>query len=134
MRQRHGPDALGTGDRLGALLAFIASLGAVAMAVAASAASIYVAIAMATGDDVVPRTTHDLRILGSLSLVIACFAVVMATRDELRARRRAVSETPESLPGASAHVGSVEPYPTRAVEMTASSTYIAVGFGSTPSE
>jgi hypothetical protein len=42
-----------------------------------------------------------LRILGSLSLVIAGFAVVMAAKDELRARRRGISEAPEGFSGAS---------------------------------
>jgi small neutral amino acid transporter SnatA (MarC family) len=95
MRQGHGSDAVGTDGRLGGeTIAFITSLAAVA-------ATVYVVFATATGADVVPRSTHDLRVLGSLSLALAGFAVVMATRDELRARRRGMSETPESLPGAS---------------------------------
>ena len=102
MRQGHGSHAVGTDGRLGgATIAFIASLAAVAIAVAAAAATVYVVFATATGADVVPRSTHDLRVLGSVSLALAGFAVVMATRDELRARRRGTSETPESLPGAS---------------------------------
>jgi hypothetical protein len=102
MRRHHGSDAARTGNRFsGETVAFIASLAAVTLAVAASAASVYVLLAIVTSAGVVPRSADDWRVLGSLSLVIGGFAVVMATRDELHARRRGISETPEGLSGAS---------------------------------
>jgi hypothetical protein len=107
MRRRQGSDAATTGSRLSdATITFIASLGAVVLAVAASSASVYFLFAIVTSVDVVPRSTHDLRALGSISLAIGGFAVVMALQDELRARRLGMGETPEGLSGASLELTS----------------------------
>jgi hypothetical protein len=82
-------------------MAFVASLGAVVAAVAVSAAGTYVLVAMVTSKAVVPTSTADLRALASLSLALTCFAVVMATRDELRARRRGKTDSPGGSGGGS---------------------------------
>ena len=102
MRRTQGSDLAGTGSRPSdATITFIASLGAVVLAVAASAASVYFLFAIVTSANVAPRSTHDLRALGSISLVIGGFAVLMALQDELRARKRGMGEAPEGLSGAS---------------------------------
>jgi hypothetical protein len=93
MRQNQG---LGS-----ATLAIVVSVLAVIGAVAFTAGSIYVLLSPVTGTDVVPRSLEDFRVLATLSLVVAGFAVVMATSEELRARRREQSEAPESVPSAS---------------------------------
>jgi hypothetical protein len=98
LRRKYGSGGARTG---GASMAFVASLAAVAAAVAVSAAGTYVLLAMLTSVAVVPTSAADLRVLASLSLAIGGFAVLMATRDELRARRRGKTDVPAGVSGGS---------------------------------
>jgi hypothetical protein len=102
MRRNQGPDAAGTDTSLsGTTGSFIASLAAVALAVATSAATVYLALAAVMSPRVVPRSTDDWRVLGVLSLAFGTFAAAMATRDELRARREGIQEASERSSAAS---------------------------------
>ena len=98
VRPQQGSYSIETGRFVRATMTLVGSLAAVALAVAASAWAVYFMIAIATTAHAVPRSSHDLRLLGSISIVIGSFAIATAARDELRARRRHQNETPELTP------------------------------------
>jgi uncharacterized membrane protein YjjP (DUF1212 family) len=98
MRPQQSSDQVERSRFVRATITLVGSLAAVTLVVAASACGVYFLIAIATGSHVVPRSSYDLQLLGSLSLVIGGFAVITAARDELRARRRDENETPELSP------------------------------------
>jgi hypothetical protein len=102
MRRNQGPDAARADTSLsGTTGALVASLAAVALAVAISAASVYLALAAVMSPSAVPRSTDDWRVLGVLSLAFGAFAAAMATRDELRARREGTQEASQRSSSAS---------------------------------